>query len=301
MQQRTASIPTTSTSHPNDPIPHEPFEPKDIPAFEVNPATGDASFPANSPRSSEESAAWSGESSGSSTSSTPRTNPQDVGEVMDQVEELPTSSIKVTANPNAKKRRASTTLISDNTRDIRRLLGEGEAGTQLLQKYCCGGGCCLLPTLPPDTTSADYVPVVVPDNPAFRSIELKLGAFSLDTELTSVVPLPESKISFDPVPKSEPTHITTVNAEPPRFVQPHPPHHVYAAPVFNARELTKPGADKRTYHFDIDVTDYPDEDNDVDFKVGGAIGVCPPNDDAMVDDVFDALGIPSFVRDKLVR
>jgi len=38
----------------------------------------------------------------------------------------------------------------------------------------------------------------------------------------------------------------------------------------------------------------------VDFKVGGAIGICPPNDTELVNDIFDALGIPSFVRDKAV-
>lgn len=47
------------------------------------------------------------------------------------------------------------------------------------------------------------------------------------------------------------------------------------------------------------MTDYPDEGG-VDFKVGGAIGICPPNDQEMVDDIFDMLGVPSFVRDKPV-
>lgn len=74
---------------------------------------------------------------------------------------------------------------------------------------------------------------------------------------------------------------------------------MFSAPVHHARELTKPGAEKRTFHFDIDVTDYPDEGG-VDFKVGGAIGICPPNPPEMVDDVFDQLGVPKFVRDKPV-
>jgi redox-sensitive bicupin YhaK (pirin superfamily) len=49
-------------------------------------------------------------------------------------------------------------------------------------------------------------------------------------------------------------------------VQPHPPYDVYSAPICHARELTKPGAEKRTFHFDLDVTDYPDEGG-VDFKL----------------------------------
>ncbi|KAF2104176.1 sulfite reductase flavo protein alpha-component [Rhizodiscina lignyota] len=297
MQQPTASIPTTSTSHPNDPIPREPRPTPALPEFEVK-IPAPTTRPGNSPRSSEESAAWSGnESSDSSIVSTPRTDPQ-VGEVVDKLEELPAAALKVTSQPTSKKRRASTTLIAENTRDIRRLLGEGETGTQLIEKYCCGGGCCLLPTLPPDTTKEDFVPVVIPDNAAFRSLQLKLGPFSLDTELTSVAPLPESTILFDPVPKTTPKHVTTVHTEPPTFVQPHPPYHVVPCPVYGARELTKPGADKRTFHFDIDVTDYPVESGEIDFKVGGAIGITPPNDGAMVDDIFDALGIPNFVRDK---
>ncbi|KAJ3472590.1 hypothetical protein NLG97_g10866 [Lecanicillium saksenae] len=85
--------------------------------------------------------------------------------------------------------------------------------------------------------------------------------------------------------------------QPPKFVQPHPPYHVYPAKIHTARELTKDGAEKRTYHFDLDVTNYPDEESN-DFKVGGAIGVVAPNEDSVVDDVFDRLMVPRFIRDK---
>jgi sulfite reductase alpha subunit-like flavoprotein len=188
-------------------------------------------------------------------------------------------------------------LLSQHGEDIRRILGDGETGTQLIRKYCCGGGCCLLQALPPDTTSLDHVPVEPPDNIAFRSLELNLASLSLDTALTDIHSLPETTVSFDAVPSSEPKHVTTVHTHPPTFVQPHPPYGVFSAPLHHARELTKPGAEKRTLHFDIDVTDYPDEGG-VDFKVGGAIGVCPPNDASVVDEIFTLLGVPSFVRDK---
>jgi hypothetical protein len=45
---------------------------------------------------------------------------------------------------------------------------------------------------------------------------------------------------------------------------------VFSAKIFNARELTRPGVEKRTGHFELDVTNYPEEGG-VDFKVGGAI------------------------------
>ncbi|KIH88615.1 hypothetical protein SPBR_06806 [Sporothrix brasiliensis 5110] len=85
--------------------------------------------------------------------------------------------------------------------------------------------------------------------------------------------------------------------QPPFFVQPHPPYHVYPARIHNARELTRPGAEKRTYHFDLDVTDYPVE-SDTEFRVGGAIGVSAPNDTKLVDELLDLLMVPRFLRDK---
>ncbi|MBE3049971.1 hypothetical protein IMZ48_47220 [Candidatus Bathyarchaeota archaeon] len=90
---------------------------------------------------------------------------------------------------------------------------------------------------------------------------------------------------------------TTIH--PPNFVQPHPPYNVFSARIHNARELTRPGAQKRTYHFDLDVTDYPKESG-IDFRVGGAIGVMAPNDAPVVDEVLDCLLVPRFRRDRPV-
>jgi sulfite reductase alpha subunit-like flavoprotein len=128
----------------------------------------------------------------------------------------------------------------------------------------------------------------------------------LDSELTEIVDMPPKTISFEPLQTSDssksyqPTKqkASEVLKHPPSFVTPHPPFQVFSAPLFHARELTKPGAEKRTYHFDIDVTDYPKESGDVDFVVGGAIGVCAPNSSSMVDHLFQLLGVPTFVRDK---
>lgn len=229
---------------------------------------------------------------------TPSTEPQ-VDEIIDKLQDLPAAAIDVTeAKETPRGRRASTTLISDSPSDIRRILGDGETATKLISQ-CCGGGCCLLKTLAPDTTSPDFKPVVIPDNAAFRSLNLRLGPLGLDTELTNTTPLPPVNLSFDPIPSSEPKHVSIVHKMPPKYVQPHPPYEVFSAPLYHARELTKPGAEKRTFHFDIDVTDYPDEGG-VDFKVGGAIGICPPNAPEIVDELSDILCIPKFVRDKPV-
>jgi sulfite reductase alpha subunit-like flavoprotein len=233
------------------------------------------------------------------------------------------SSEEVEEPPRA--RRASTKLISQNSEDVRRLIGEG--GTKLIET-CCGGGCCMSIT---KQDGLEYERVPLPDNVAFRALELKIDL--IPTKLTGIVDLPpqtvtltstknaapketspsDSAISFgasnehetatdgsiDFTPHNEkPTPVDT-KVQPPLFVQPHPPYDVYSAKIFSARELTRPGAEKRTYHFDLDVTDYPEEGG-VDFKVGGAIGVMAPNDATMVDEVMDLLSIPRFVRDRPV-
>lgn len=109
-------------------------------------------------------------------------------------------------------------------------------------------------------------------------------------------------VDFTPHTKEEEAVVETAvdtKVEPPKFVMPHAPYNVYAAKIYSARELTKPGAEKRTYHFDLDVTDYPEEGG-VDFKVGGAIGVMAPNEETVVEELLDLLLIPRFLRDRQV-
>jgi sulfite reductase alpha subunit-like flavoprotein len=89
-----------------------------------------------------------------------------------------------------------------------------------------------------------------------------------------LVDLPQKTVSFASLDTTTSLPSEDTRKHPPKFVTPHPPYEVFSAPLFHARELTKPGAEKRTYHFDIDVTDYPKESGEVDFVVGGAIGVC---------------------------
>ncbi|KAF1931890.1 uncharacterized protein M421DRAFT_2510 [Didymella exigua CBS 183.55] len=291
-------LPHTATSHPDDPIPCEPPPSRAVPQLSLR-ARRDPSQPEHtSPRSAGESMRWSPNSSDDSEAPlTPSTEPDHaVEEIVDRLEALPTAAVSVAVQ--ARPRRASTTLISDSPADIQKILGSGETATKLISQ-CCGGGCCLLKTLQPDTSAASFVPVVVPDNAAFRSLGVKLGPLALDSELTDVTELPAVHMSFEALPSQPGAGVADVRKTPPQYVQPHPPYDVFSAPLYHARELTKPGAEKRTMHFDIDVTDYPDEGG-VDFKVGGAIGICPPNPSEMVDELFDLLGVPRFVRDKPV-
>ena len=197
------------------------------------------------------------------------------------------------------QRRASTILLSQKSEDVRMLLG-GDPGTKMITKVCCGGGCCI----PHDVQQLPVCPgrpLILPANRAYEKLGLQLPTLGLDTELTGLVELAEKLVAFQPFKSTEsPLCSTDTQKHPPPFVTPHPPYGVFSAPLFDAKELTKPGAEKRTFHYEIDVTDYPDESGTVDFVVGGAIGVCAPNAPEAVDNVFDLLAIPAFVRDKKV-
>lgn len=296
-------IPNTATSHPDNPIPTDPTASHKL--SKLSPRIR-AQFAVTEPtRSSAESLhANTDESSDSDAPSTPLTEPQEgsADEGFDKLPELPTSPSK------EHKRRASTTYAS-NSQEIRRLLGDG-IGTRFLEKYCCGEGCCMNEALPQKNTKPDFRPIVAPDNDAFRFLAPNLRSLTQDTTLTKVAEMPETRISFGGIRResiaakfpgeSHEHSASAVNVRPPEYMKPHPPYDIFNAPVYGARELTKPGAEKRTFHFDIDVTDYPEEGG-VDFKVGGAVGICPPNDPAIVDDILDQLGVPRFIRDKPIR
>ena len=241
--------------------------------------------------------------SGSSSSdsegpSTPRTS-QQVKNAFEQMKGEGTSAVAPTALQKSKGRRGSTKLISSNPEDVRRILGEAK-GTQFMGKVCCGGGCCWIKEEDENADVSAIQPATPPDNDAYRSLLINLGRLTLSTKLTNTTELPEQTVTFSPISSDEPTRESTVEKHPPKFVQPHPPYDVYSAKLHHARELTKPGAEKRTYHFDLDVTDYPKEGGNVDFVVGGAIGVVVPNSEDVVNEVFDLLGVPKNVRDKPV-
>lgn len=254
-------------------------------------------------RSSPSSVDSSDDLSDSDSVSTPPSEMQEHGEegYNSRVAQLPRFDLSVPAivEGTPRKRRASTNLIA--TEDIQRLFGNGTTNTAFLQKYCCGEGCCMVKKINADSTLPGFVPIITPQNEAFKAMQLKLDNLSLETILSNIIELPSTTISLDPLDSEQVAgHKSHVHHHPPDFVQPHPPYEVFSAPIYGARELTKPGAAKRTYHFDIDITDYPEEGG-VDFKVGGAIGVCPPNDPEAVEDVLNTLGVPKFLRDKPMK
>lgn len=211
-------------------------------------------------------------------------------------------AVEAAVQPDSpRRRRASTVLISQGPQDVQRILaGDGTTRTRLVEKVCCGGGCCFLDALPDDPTSKSALPVITPNNDAFRSLNLKLGPLNLDSELTKLVDLPPQTVSFSKLSNDIVPEQSDVYRHPPKFVTPHPPYEVYSSKVLHARQLTKPGAEKRTYHFDLDVTDYPEESGKVDFIVGGAVGVQAPNSEPLVNDIFELLSIPSYARDKQI-
>lgn len=278
----------SSTCHPHNPIPNEPIS---IPRHSRYPPVEPSSDSASS-KSFEYTSGSEYESPG-----TPVTDPQ-LDEAIDPQKDDKTFLVPPTT---PQKRRASTILLSQNAEDVHRILSPARgAETKAIEKVCCGGGCCFLTTLEKDPATKSGLPVVIPDNDAFRSLSLRLGPLSLDSELTNVVDLPAEIVSFERLSIDASPVQSTVQRHPPEFVTPHPPYEVYSAKVHHARELTKPGAEKRTYHFDLDVTDYPAESGDVDFVVGGAVGVSAPNSDKLVDEIFDLLNIPGYARDKHV-
>ncbi|GJC88768.1 putative FAD-binding protein C12C2.03c [Colletotrichum liriopes] len=204
-----------------------------------------------------------------------------------------------------RRRRASTRLIAQSPADIQRITGESTA--QLIQR-CCGGGCCM--KLGAKKEGLEYESIPFPNNDAYKSLALKIG--DIPTKLTSIADLPEQTVFFEPVPRPAATASSPTDSAISLGPDARENKDADLAAVqsqlkdftLEGIDTTKeppryPGAEKRTYHFDLDITSYPGEE-DMDFRVGGAIGVMAPNDGACVDDVFDALMVPRFLRDKPV-
>ena len=285
---RHTHIPHTTTSHPENPVPEEP---QGIP---TKPETTIAAPPSIATLSLSHDGATSSENS---SPPTPATDPH-----IDFTPEIVREDLGEPARTpptTPRKRRISTVLIS-SPEDKHKILSPPVPGTltKQLERKCCGGGCCLANKLQEDPFAEPSTPVKIPDNDAFKSLKLQLGALSLESQLTQIVDLPPLTMSFDKLPSESEPDASTVYQSPPKFVTPHPPYEVYPAKVHGSRELTSKGAEKRTFHFDLDVTDYPAESGDVDFVVGGAIGVQAPNYEEIVDEVLDVLCIPRSMRDK---
>ncbi|KAK6519649.1 hypothetical protein TWF281_003473 [Arthrobotrys megalospora] len=241
-----------------------------------------------------------------SSSSTVAALSKTTNKILKKVQPSPILEVDFTSTGRSKlplrnrARRASTHRV-DMQRAIHNLLGDSSA-TNLIKAECCGGGCCRINggdgVSAPPSPSLD--PLILPNNPAFQSLKLQLTPLNMKTNLRGTFELPANIITLEPVTE-EFEYNSTVKTHPPKFVTPHPPYEVFPSKIHHARCLTSPGAEKRTYHFDLDVTDYPEEGPGVDFVVGGAIGVCAPNDEKLVDDLFDILEIPAQQRDEVIN
>lgn len=231
---------------------------------------------------------------------TPRTEAA-VDEIVEKMKNIPVLGIDFTSTGKTRKNNTQLLKVGSN-QPLFHDIEDDSSSTNLLEgRQCCGGGCCRLGGGAAAPINAQP-PFDLPDNEAFRSLKLNLAPLRSRSRLSAITKLPDCIARIEPIAKesTEGKHESTCYVHPPKFVQPHPPYDVYSAKIETARELTKPGAPKRTYHFDIDVTDYPEESEGVDFRVGGAIGVTAPNDYDTVDSIFDLLRIPEEERDEPV-
>ena len=275
----------SESSHPDNPVPEEPSitYPKQLLSVRTQPSASSSvnSFALNS--------------SDSEVPSSPATD------ISDGVA-IPVHKPDTIGGPLASSlpsRPSSAPPRVDSSRRENPLVRVG-AETKEVEKACCGGGCCIAQDLSEVTDLKNSTPVQIPNNLAYRSLNVSLGCLGIDTALSKIADPPEQTVFFEQSIQSSSSKYSTANRHPPSFVTPHPPYEVFSAKVHHARELTKPGAEKRTYHFDIDVTDYPRESGEVDFIVGGAIGVQAPNSTEVVEETLDLLGIPRHIRDRSV-
>lgn len=216
-------------------------------------------------------------------------------EKMASLESTPVLGIDFTKYAR-RRQRASTHLMTVGTKEPHDILNDSSA-TNFITGECCGGGCCRLGSDKQTPNSPSFPGFPLPENEAFKSLNLKLAPLTTRERLTGVPPVPPKTIALRALDHKCSFH-STVDVHPPTYVKPHPPFDVFSARIHSTRELTKPGAEKKTYHFDLDVTDYPVEEPGVDFRVGGAIGIVAPNDAALVQEIFDRLHINKDKQDE---
>ncbi|KAK9461388.1 uncharacterized protein V1516DRAFT_696007 [Lipomyces oligophaga] len=170
---------------------------------------------------------------------------------------------------------------------------------------CCGGGCCAVSSVASASCSSDSLSslspasssIAFPDNLAFKQLKLPLLKISRSARLLGTTSLPPCSVKLEPVAQSCAETIGTNALVPPKYLKPHYPYDVHNMPIIAVRELTGKDALKRTYHFDIDVSKYPEEIPGVDFRVGGAVGICSRNKPSLVDEILTCLKIPDSDRD----
>ncbi|CAA90816.1 methionine synthase reductase [Schizosaccharomyces pombe] len=133
-------------------------------------------------------------------------------------------------------------------------------------------------------------------NPTFQALNMDLGLLHENITLDRIPKVPENHVSLIDIDearaKEDPNFQihSTPSRMPPHYVQPHPPFSVFPAPILDVRELTKPGAVKRVFHFELDVSNYPLPEGE-EWMVGGSFGVMAPNNEEDVDELLQLLHI----------
>ncbi|CCG81182.1 FAD binding domain protein [Taphrina deformans PYCC 5710] len=234
---------------------------------------------------------------------------------------LPFAATLTTKNPTRDDIRPR--YIQPETVKIESLSG-GESSPQEIVKdnggncaACCSGvtfdleAIVSMPAMSPVMTEQSLNRLKA--NQAFSVLDIDLAEFKPGTRLHSVPTLPAKIVSFEKqqAPISPPATPRTSSEgsptrpdateetkraqnltgdpsnHPPSFVQPHPPHNVFSAPVLHAEQMTKDGASKRVYHLSIDVSSYPLPAGET-WLVGGSFGVCPANEHEIVEELLEA-------------
>ncbi|EPX70611.1 FAD binding protein [Schizosaccharomyces octosporus yFS286] len=172
----------------------------------------------------------------------------------------------------------------------------GHISYHLSQGKCLSGSSLSASNLLPSFFSVNEQLQTLLRNPAFQHLHIKLDELNYDECFSTQNTAPKKKVSFtpstvnfaslDPLLSDSPT-----TPHPPSFVQPHPPFHVFAAPILNVRTLTNPGAIKRTYNVTLDISKYPLKEGS-DWKIGGSFGVMPPNPDNEIFRLAHLLNVP---------
>ena len=150
----------------------------------------------SSGRSSQDSLLWSDASSDSEAQLTPSTDApsEKLSSSLTDNDVRNVAEIDVTQTKQSVP--ASTKLVTRDSGLLRQAVGDGETGTQLIQKYCCGGGCCFLNAPSTSSTSTSSTPLQQPDNDAYKSLNLKLNHVGRLTPLTNITLLSSCFVTF---------------------------------------------------------------------------------------------------------
>ncbi|KAG5440013.1 hypothetical protein PCK2_000705, partial [Pneumocystis canis] len=83
----------------------------------------------------------------------------------------------------------------------------------------------------------------------------------------------------------------------PSYITFYPTDNVFQSKIINTKILTHKNALKKVIHFDLDVSNYPFSEK---WMVGGFIGICVPNLETVVNEIFELLNISKDEADEQI-